>query len=330
MSEPLLEVRNLVKHFQVGGRLLPRRPPSILRAVDDVSFELPKGKTLGLVGETGCGKSTTARCILRLLDPNSGQVRFEGEDILQFDRERLRVWRREAQIIFQDPYASLDPRMSAFEIIAEPLRVHGLYETRGGKKWIFELLELVGLNPDHSRRYAHEFSGGQRQRVSIARALALHPKLVVCDEPVSALDVSIRSQIVNLLRDLQQQLGLTYLFIAHDLSLVRIVCDNIAVMYLGRIVELTDRISLYRSPHHPYTQSLLSAIPIPDPHKEAVRRRIILQGEVPSPINPPTGCAFHPRCFKAQPVCSDKEPALDVVATGHRAACFFAAPAEVV
>jgi oligopeptide/dipeptide ABC transporter ATP-binding protein len=265
-----------------------------------------------------------------LSEPTSGQILFEGKDILQFDSDRLRKWRREAQIIFQDPYASLDPRSKAFDIVSEPLWVNGLYEESGGRGYVVHLLESVGLRAEHGNRYPHEFSGGQRQRVAIARALALRPKLIVCDEPVSALDVSIRSQIMNLLTDLQEEFQLTYLFIAHDLSIVRLFCDYVAVMYLGKIVEIGDRNSIYERPQHPYTQSLLSAVPIPDPQKQSTRTRIVLQGDVPSPINPPSGCPFHPRCFKAREVCSRQVPALDGVALDHRSACFFSETMEVV
>ena len=329
-GHPLLEVKGLVKHYTLPGGLITNRQSLVAKAVDGVSFEIPKGSTLGLVGESGCGKSTTARCVLRLAEPTGGQIFFEGEDIVSFDAERLRRWRREAQIIFQDPYASLDPRIKAFDIIAEPLHVNGMYAKSGGRDYVMSLLENVGLRPEHGKRYPHEFSGGQRQRVAIARALALRPKLIVCDEPVSALDVSIRSQIVNLLKDLQKQFDLTYLFIAHDLSLVRLVCDYVAVMYLGKIVELADRISIFEKPQHPYTQALLSAVPLPDPRKQSSRSRIPLQGDVPSPINPPSGCPFHPRCFKARPVCSDTVPPLASVAIDHKSACLFSETVEVV
>ena len=319
MSEPLLRVKNLVKHFPVKGGLFGRQVDKV-HAVDGVSFELAKGETLGVVGESGCGKSTTGRCILRLIEPTSGEVWFEGTNVTTLDREGLRATSRDMQIIFQDPYASLNPRMTVGAIIGEPLTIHKL--TKSSAEYqdrIVELLETVGLNADHLRRYPHEFSGGQRQRIGIARALAVKPKLIVCDEPVSALDVSIQAQVINLLEDLQEKFDLTYLFIAHDLSVVEHISDRVAVMYLGRIVEIAPARELYTTPKHPYTEALLSAVPIPEPGLK--RTRIRLVGDVPNPINPPTGCHFHPRCPKAFDRCKVEPPALQQAADGHWAAC---------
>ena len=308
MTEPLLKVRDLVKHFPIRGGLLQRQVGRV-HAVDGVSFELAAGETLGVVGESGCGKSTMGRCLLRLIEPTAGEVWFEGRNVTQLGREELRALARDMQIIFQDPYASLNPRMTVGAIIGEALTIHKLApDKQAYRDRIVELLETVGLSADHMRRYPHEFSGGQRQRIGIARAIALNPKLIICDEPVSALDVSIQSQILNLLIDLQKQFNLSYLFIAHDLAVVKHISDRIAIMYLGRIVESGEGESIYRTARHPYTQSLISAIPVPDPHH--VSQRQILVGDVPSPINPPAGCAFHTRCPKVMDICRSVAPVL--------------------
>jgi oligopeptide transport system ATP-binding protein len=321
---PILEVRNLVKHFQVRGGFFGGRA-GLVRAVEGVSFEIRRGETLGLVGESGCGKTTTGRCILQLERPTSGQILFEGRDLTTLDEDALRPIRRKMQVIFQDPYSSLNPRMTVGQIIAEPLAVHGIVTDRGRRATrVREILSHVGLLPQHADRYPHQLSGGQRQRVGIARALAVEPSLIICDEPVSALDVSIQAQIINLLEDLQAQFGLTYLFVAHDLSVVRHISDRVAVMYLGKIVEITDRKSLYDSPLHPYTKALLSAVPIPDPALEAQRERVVLGGEVPSPLNPPPGCVFHPRCPIAIDRCRAEVPDLREIHPAHRAACLLA------
>jgi oligopeptide transport system ATP-binding protein len=321
---PLLEVRHLVKHFPVGGGFLGRGA-GLVRAVDDVSFAIRRGETLGLVGESGCGKTTTGRAILQLERPTSGQVLFEGRDLTTLDEVELRDMRRRMQVIFQDPYSSLNPRMTVGQMLAEPLAVHGIVrEPAARAARVHDLLGRVGLLPQHAFRYPHELSGGQRQRVGIARALAMEPTLIVCDEPVSALDVSIQAQIINLLEDLQRELGLTYLFIAHDLAVVRHISDRIVVMYLGKIVEIADRRALYEDPQHPYTKALLAAVPIPDPELEARRERVVLGGEVPSPLRPPPGCVFHPRCPIAIDRCREAVPELREVKPGHQAACILA------
>jgi oligopeptide transport system ATP-binding protein len=323
MSESLLEVRDLTKHFHVPGGI--GRKGGTVRAVDGVSFAIRPGETVGLVGESGCGKTTTGRCILLLERPTSGSILFEGADLATLTPAALRKVRRRMQVIFQDPYASLNPRMTIGQIIAEPLKVHGIVPEEAAREArVRELLEQVGLLPQHAERYPHQLSGGQRQRVGIARALAMEPSLIVCDEPVSALDVSIQAQIVNLLEDLQKKLGLTYLFIAHDLSVVRHLSDRVAVMYLGKVVEVADRTALYEQPVHPYTRALLSAVPIPDPKLESKRERSALRGEVPSPLNPPSGCVFHPRCPIAVARCSTEVPMLREIRPGHLGACHLA------
>ncbi|HKS08673.1 MAG TPA: dipeptide ABC transporter ATP-binding protein [Pyrinomonadaceae bacterium] len=313
MRETLVSVRGLVKHFPVEGS------DDVVRAVDGVSFDIFAGETLGLVGESGCGKSTVGRCVLRLIEPTAGQITFAGQDVLSLDKKRLRQLRREMQIIFQDPYASLNPRMKVGDIIAEPLVIHNTSKPGERNDQVAGLLKRVGLDPDYRNRYPHEFSGGQRQRIGVARALALNPKLIVADEPVSALDVSVQAQVVNLLQELQEEFKLTYLFISHGLAVVEHISTRVAVMYLGRIVEIADAAELYAQPLHPYTQALLSAIPIPDPRQK--RKRIILQGDVPTPINPPSGCRFRTRCPLAIEECAHIDPELREVSPGHHVAC---------
>lgn len=318
VQDVLLNVENLVKYFPIRGGLF-KRVVNHVKAVDGVSFQVRKGETLGLVGESGCGKTTTARAVLRLQEPTSGRVEFDGTDILGLSREALRRIRRDMQIIFQDPYSSLNPRLTVGQIVGEPLLIHGIGDSRSREKRVQELLQVVGLASYHFRRYPHEFSGGQRQRIGIARALALNPKLIVCDEPVSALDVSIQSQVLNLLEDLQGEFDLTYMFIAHNLSVVRHISDRVGVMYLGRLAELSASQELYSNPLHPYTQILLSAIPQADPKRQ--RERIVLSGDVPSPIDPPSGCRFHTRCPYAEPICKEEVPEWREARPEHFVAC---------
>ncbi len=322
---PLLKVEHLTKEFPAeAGMLAGRFSKRVVSAVNDVSFEIHAGETFGLVGESGCGKSTTGRTIMRLTNPTAGKVFFEGKDVSKMSKHELKDLRREMQFIFQDPYASLNPRMTIGEIISEPMTIHNVGTKEERMKTVRELLDVVGLNPEHINRYPHEFSGGQRQRIGIARAFALKPKLIICDEPVSALDVSIQAQVLNLLKDLQDKYGTAYLFIAHDLSVVQHISDRVAVMYLGKMVELSDWKTLYTEPHHPYTQSLLSAVPVPDPDVQKTRARIILAGDPPSPIDPPSGCRFHTRCPIAKEICGSQQPDFKEVAPGHFCACHFA------
>jgi oligopeptide/dipeptide ABC transporter ATP-binding protein len=323
-GEPLLEVRDLVKHFPITSGFFISRQVAAVQAVDGVSFDVLRGETLGIVGESGCGKSTTARLLLRLLEPTSGSIRFEGEEIAELKARDVKPLRREMQMIFQDPYSSLNPRRTVGAIISEPFRIHKLKTGEGERKRaVQELMDIVGLNPEHYNRYPHEFSGGQRQRIGVARAIALKPKLIVADEPVSALDVSIQAQILNLLRQLQRELGLTLVFIAHDLSVVRHMCDRVAVMYLGKIVELATSEQLYTHPRMPYTGALMSAVPVADPRLAAMKKRQMLAGDVPSPTNPPPACRFHTRCWKAQEVCRIEDPPLEPKDGGNVAACHF-------
>jgi oligopeptide transport system ATP-binding protein len=320
MSQNLLEVTNLVKHFPIHRGILFNKQVGAVKAVDGLNFTVKKGETLGLVGESGCGKSTTGRLILRLIEPTSGQVKFEGRDVTGLNASEMRELRRQMQIVFQNPYASLDPRMTIGDSIAEPLLVHKIFKTRAEReKRVRELLDRVGLNPMYAERYPHEFSGGQRQRIGIARALAINPKFIVADEPVSALDVSVQAQVLNLLEDLQKEFGLTYLFIAHNLSTVEHISDRVAVMYLGRMVELASSTELYSNPKHPYTQALLSAVPEPDPTKK--KQRVILQGDIPSPVNPPSGCTFHTRCPFATDLCKAQAPEWRDTGSDHFVAC---------
>lgn len=322
-GDALLQVTDLVKHFPITRGIVFRSQVGAVRAVDGISLSVSAGETLGLVGESGCGKSTAGRTITKLLDPTSGSIMFDGREISGLSRREMRPLRREMQIIFQDPYSSLNPRHTIGTIVAAPFRIQGVKPEKGLKAEVQSLLERVGLNPEHYNRYPHEFSGGQRQRIGIARAIALRPRLIVCDEPVSALDVSIQAQVVNLLEDIQEEFNLAYIFVAHDLSVVRHISDRVVVMYLGKLMEMTSRDKLYTRPAHPYTQALLSAVPIPDPDIGELRERVLLTGDIPSPINPPSGCVFHTRCFKAQDRCKSEVPLVRELEPGHQIACHF-------
>ncbi len=330
-GEPILSVRNLVKHFPLTQGVIFKKQIGAVQAVSDVSFDLYPGETLGLVGESGCGKSTTAKLLLRLEKVTSGQAFYKGKDIFAMKKRELRTLRRNIQIVFQDPYASLNPRMTVGDIISEPWEIHkGVVPKNQRDKKVQELLEVVGLDPGHTNRYPHQFSGGQRQRIGVARALALNPEIIILDEPVSALDVSVQAQVVNLLEKLQNEFGLSYIFIAHDLSVVRHISDRVAVMYLGKVVEIGDQVDVYERPSMPYTQALLSAVPVPDPRARDRKKRIMLQGDVPSPANPPSGCRFRTRCWKAQEICAEETPALIDRGQGHPSACHFAEIEQVV
>jgi peptide/nickel transport system ATP-binding protein len=322
-GEVLLEVQNLEKHFPVTQGIFIQRKVGAVKAVDGLTFSVNKGETLGVVGETGCGKSTMGRLLSRLLEPTGGTINYDGQDITHASTRKMRPLRREIQMIFQDPYSSLNPRHTIGTIVGSPFRIQKVQSENGTKRAVQDLMELVGLNPEHYNRYPHEFSGGQRQRIGIARALALRPRMIIADEPVSALDVSIQAQVVNLLSDLQKEFGLTYVFIAHDLSVVRHISNRVAVMYLGKIVEMASDIDIYQHAMHPYTHALLSAVPLPDPNRENKRERILLKGDVPSPLNPPVACRFHTRCWKAQEICRTTEPPLLELAPGHQVACHF-------
>ena len=322
-SDALLQVRDLRKHFPISQGIVFQRQIGAVKAVDGITFDVSNGETLGLVGESGCGKSTAGRTIAKLLEPTSGSVIFDGVDITEHSRSQMRPLRSELQMIFQDPFSSLNPRHTVGTIVGAPYRVQGKLSDKDIKTRVQGLLERVGLNPEHYNRYPHEFSGGQRQRIGVARAIALEPKLIICDEPVSALDVSIQAQVVNLLEDLQTEFGIAYIFVAHDLSVVRHISDRVAVMYLGQIMELADRDTLYLQPRHPYTHSLLSALPLPDPDSGSKRERILLTGDLPSPINPPSGCVFHTRCWKAEERCKIEVPLVREISVGHQIACHF-------